>query len=143
MQAVEVEKKRHPERVVGSANAKLLAAIDQLAFDEIPSNPSASKYRQGGTLGPEMKHWFRAKFGRGRFRLFFRFRTRERIIVYTWVNDEESLRAYDRRGDAYALFGRMLDRGNPPDDWQALLAASKGAKALARALRDPGTPMDE
>jgi toxin YhaV len=54
-----------------SANAKLLAAILKLVLDVIPNDPAAPAFRQGGTLGAERKHWFRAKFGAGRFRLFF------------------------------------------------------------------------
>lgn len=136
--AVEIERTKHPERPQASANAKLLAAIARLAFDEIPSNPGGAAYRHGGTLGPELKHWYRAKFGNGRFRLFFRFRASEKIIVYAWVNDAESLRTYGGSSDAYALFRRMLYRGNPPDDWDALLSASKGEKARARAQRVRG-----
>ena len=54
-----------------SANAKLLAALRQLVFEIIPQDPTRPEYRQGGTLGDGRKHWFRAKFGGGRFRLFF------------------------------------------------------------------------
>ena len=61
------------------------------------------------------KHWFRAKFGAGRFRLFFRYSTRAKIIVFAWVNDEATLRTYGARSDAYAVFRKMLDKGDPPD----------------------------
>ena len=30
------------------------------------------------------------------------------IIVYAWVNDEKSKRAYDSKTDAYRIFKRML-----------------------------------
>ena len=42
-------------------------------------------------LGPGNRHWFRAKF-HGRYRLFFRFSAGQKIIIYAWVNDEQSLR---------------------------------------------------
>jgi 6-phosphofructokinase 1 len=47
------------------------------------------RQRQGGTLGEEYKHWFRAKFLQ-QFRLFFRYQQSAgaKIIVLAWVNDE-------------------------------------------------------
>jgi toxin YhaV len=75
-------------------------------------------------LGPSRKHWFRAKFGGGRFRLFFRYSSSAKIIVYAWVNDNETLRTYGAKSDAYAVFKAMLDRGNPPEDWAELLTSS-------------------
>ena len=74
-----------------SANAKVLAALRQLVFEGIPQDPTRAEYRQGGTLGDARKHWFRAKFGGGRFRLFFRYSTNAKIIVFVWVSDETTL----------------------------------------------------
>src|SRR3546814_14173576 len=68
----------------------------------------------------------RAKFFQ-QYRLFFRFRKSERIIVLAWVNDAETLRAYGSRTDAYAVFNKMLDGDNPPDDWAALKAACEAS----------------
>jgi toxin YhaV len=112
-----------------TANAKLLAALRQLVFETIPSDPTRADYRQGGTLGRDRKHWFRAKFGNGRFRLFFRFDSKAKIIIFASVNDETTLRTYGSNTDAYAVFRKMLDEGNPPDSWSALLDASKGDPA--------------
>jgi toxin YhaV len=122
--AVERERKKDPHGWRGSANAKLLAALRQLVFETIPQDPARPEYRQGGTLGEARKHWFRAKLGAGRFRLFFRYSTSARVIVFAWVNDETTLRTYGARSDAYAVFRKMLDKGDPPDSWEALL---KGA----------------
>jgi hypothetical protein len=63
-------------------NAKLLAHLLDLAFDKIPGDPGNPTFRQGGTLGEDRRHWFRAKTGNGRYRLFFRFQSAARIIVY-------------------------------------------------------------
>jgi toxin YhaV len=71
--------------------AKFLATINRLIRQTIPENPTAPEFRQGNTLGKANKHWFRAKF-HGRYRLFFRFSTQHRIIIYTWLNDEKTLR---------------------------------------------------
>ncbi len=104
---------------------KRLAAITKLAFDVIPQDPALPVYRQGATLGDDYKHWFRAKFFQ-QYRLFFRFHQPSKIIVYAWVNDENTKRAYDSKTDAYLVFKKMLDRGYPPDDWEELLAPATG-----------------
>jgi toxin YhaV len=122
--AVEQAKARSPETYQGSANAKLLAQLNRLVFETVPMDPSRPEFRQGGTLGAERKHWFRAKFGGGRFRLFFRYSSSAKVIIYAWVNDSETLRTYGAKTDAYAVFKAMLDMGNPPESWTGLLAAS-------------------
>ncbi|HKP77279.1 MAG TPA: type II toxin-antitoxin system YhaV family toxin [Longimicrobiaceae bacterium] len=116
-----------------TANEKLLASITYLVFDLIPRDPGRPEFRQGSTLGGRRKHWFRAKFGNGRFRLFFRFRSDVKIIVYAWVNDASTLREYGSRTDAYAVFARMLDAGNPPDGWDELLDRARSEEARSRA----------
>ena len=42
--------------------------------------------------------------------------------MLVWVNDENSKRAYESNDDAYRVFRKMLDSGQPPDDWEELLA---------------------
>jgi toxin YhaV len=121
---VEKAAKKDPKGYTSTANAKLLAAMRKLMFEVIPVDPTRSEFRQGGTLGPERKHWFRAKFGSGRFRLFFRYSSSAKIIIYAWVNDANSLRTYGSKSDAYAVFKAMLDKGNPPESWAALMAQS-------------------
>lgn len=44
--------------------------------------------------------------------------------IASYGNDEHTLRSSGSKFDPYAVFHKMLDRGNPPDDWAALLAAS-------------------
>ena len=100
-----------------TANVKVLRGIYRYAFAEIPKNPGDPRFRLGNTLGPEYRHWFRAKFGNGRFRLFYRFQSQARIIVLGWVNDETTLRTRGNKNDAYAVFRRMLEAGTPPDSW--------------------------
>jgi toxin YhaV len=107
--------------------AKLLKRIVDLIEIEIPRDPGAAEYALGNTLGPGHRHWRRAKF-LGRFRLFFRYSSQERVIIYAWVNDERTLRQAGGRNDPYTVFGGLLRRGRPPDDWSAL-------KTEAAALR--------
>lgn len=130
--AVEAAKAADPAGFQATAQAKLLAMLVKLLFETIPADPSRPEYRQGETLGASRKHWFRAKFGNGRFRLFFRFDSKTKIIIFAWVNDENSLRTYGAKTDAYRVFRAMLDKGNPPDDWKDLLAAASAEPIVAR-----------
>ena len=130
--AVAQSKIKHPETWHTSANAKLLAALRQLIFETVPEDPTRAEYRQGGTLGKNRKHWFRVKFGGGRFRLFFRYSSKERAILYAWVNDETTLRTYGSKTDAYAMFRGMLDSGHPPDTWETLVAEANRGHVLDR-----------
>lgn len=113
-------------------NAKLLAHLLDLAFEKIPRDPGNAAFRHGGTLGDARKHWFRGKTGNGRYRLFYRFQSAARIIVYAWVNDENSLRTYGSSTDAYAVFAKMLNTGNPPDDFDSLVAVASSRSAIDR-----------
>jgi toxin YhaV len=119
-----------PQNFRSNANVKLFAALARLMLEVIPADPGRAEYRQGNTLGEEYRHWFRARFF-GRFRLFFRYDSRTRIIVYAWVNDERSLRQRGGKSDPYEVFRRMLASGNPPNEWAALLRKSGG---LSEAL---------
>jgi len=130
--AVQALKEKKPEDYRKNANTKLLATLNKLVFEAIPADPMATVYRQGSTLGDGYKHWFRAKFGNGRFRLFFRYDSNAKVIIFAWVNDETTLRTYGAKTDAYNVFKGMLDEGSPPDDWAALHKAASEAETVAR-----------
>lgn len=119
-----VAAEREPATESSHPNKKLLGHLLDLAFNKIPQDPTSKQFRQGNSLGRAHTHWARAKTGNGRYRLFFRFSSRARAILYAWVNDEQSLRTYGSRNDAYAVFAKMLAEGNPPDDWSALVKAA-------------------
>ncbi|MBK6729277.1 MAG: type II toxin-antitoxin system YhaV family toxin [Xanthomonadales bacterium] len=121
---VESLRKHDPSGYVNKNASKRLAAITKLAFDVIPQDPTRPEYRQGGTLGDDHKHWFRAKFFQ-QYRLFFRYHAPSKVIVLAWVNDADSKRAYQSNEDAYRVFRRMLANGHPPDDWNQLLAEAR------------------
>ena len=122
--AAERAKQQNPESFETNANVRLFGALSKLLFDVVPSDPNREEYRQGNTMGTAFRHWRRAKIGR-RFRLFFRFDSKTRIIIFAWVNDENTLRSSGSKSDPYIVFQRMLERGHPPDDWAALMAASQ------------------
>jgi toxin YhaV len=122
----EQARKRNPEDYRRKRCAKLLAAVARLAFEKIPEDPTRDIYFQGTSLGEDYKHWYRAKFFQ-QYRLYFRYHTARKIILYAWVNDEDTRRADGSATDAYSVFRRMLDSGNPPDDWNRLKAACDAA----------------
>ncbi|MBI4757167.1 MAG: type II toxin-antitoxin system YhaV family toxin [Betaproteobacteria bacterium] len=113
-----------PTSFESNANVKLFNALAKLMLDVVPGDPNGVEYRQGNTMGAAFRHWRRAKIGR-RFRLFFRFDSKRKIIIFTWVNDENTLRSSGSKSDPYVVFQKMLERGHPPDDWASLVIESK------------------
>ena len=136
IEAVEKARRKDPKGYKKKRATKLLAAVLKVAFEDIPSDPTRDVYRQGATLREDYKHWFRAKFLQ-QFRLFFRYQRSAdaKIIVLAWVNDDSSLRAYESANDAYAVFRKMLKRGNPPNSWKDLLTAASDPLAKHRLAR--------
>jgi toxin YhaV len=138
--AAERARQSDPAGWQGNANVKLLATVRDLILDRVPRDPLAAEFRQGNTLGPAHRHWFRAKFGANPairvespvFRLFFRADSASRIVVYAWVNDRDTLRKAGATSDPYAVFAGMLRHGNPPDDWPKLLSAARDLVAMQR-----------
>ncbi|MEY3942052.1 MAG: hypothetical protein RIR07_938 [Bacteroidota bacterium] len=106
---------------------KLLAGLRKLMLEVVPSDPWHPQFFLGHSMGAEFAHWRRAKMYQ-RYRLFFRFSSEFKTIVFVWINDECTLRTYGASSDAYAVFSKMVRRGTPPDDLDALLreSAAKG-----------------
>ena len=117
---VEALAKRNPTGYREQPAAKLLATIRRYVLEIIPRDPGAREFCQGNTLGPDNRHWFRAKFHE-RYRLFYRFSSKERVIVYAWVNDEATLRKSGSKTDPYHVFRAMLETGDPPGSMEELL----------------------
>ena len=132
---VENLRQKNPETYRSKNATKRLAAIAKLAFEIIPVDPTRREYRQGNTLGEDYKHWFRAKFFQ-QYRLFFRYHQGSKIIVYAWINDDKSKRAYGSKTDAYRVFQKMLNSGNPPDNWNSLLKEAKRERERLSKARE-------
>lgn len=49
--------------------------------------------------------------------------------MLAWVNDEKTKRAYESSDDAYLTLKKMLDSGEPPDDWRQLVDEAKATNA--------------
>ncbi len=130
---------KDPDSFTNRPKAKLLARIKRLILEEIPRNPDSPEFDQGNTLGKDQRHWKRAKFLQ-RFRLFFRFSSKHRVIIYAWVNDENALRKAGAATDPYTVFERRLLSGDPPSDWEELLAQSKEMLWLSNLGRPKENP---
>ena len=84
----------------------------------------STQYRQGNTLGENHKHWIRVKFSK-QYRLFFPSQAQSKVIVFAWVNDQDTKRAYESGDDVYCVFRKMLESGHPPYDWEQFLAEAR------------------
>src|SRR5690606_4911265 len=130
-QQVETLKQKDRFGYVKKNASKRLTAITKLAFDVVPQDPARPEYHQGGTLGDDHKHWFRAKFFQ-QYRLFFRYHAPSKVFVFAGVKDEDTSRAFESSDGAYRVFRKRQESGHPPDDWVQLLA---GARAEGQRLR--------
>ncbi|MDN5850710.1 MAG: type II toxin-antitoxin system YhaV family toxin [Nitrococcus sp.] len=133
-QQVEALKQKDSAGYVKRNASKRLAAIAKLVFEVIPQDPARPEYRQGNPPGEDHKHWFRAKLFQ-QYRLFFRYHAPSKVIVYVWVNDADTKRAYESSNDAYRVFRKILANGHPPDDWQQLLAEARAESVRLQPRR--------
>ena len=88
--------------------------------------PRFPAFEQGNTIGRDARGWRRVKF-LGRFRLFYRFNSGSKVIIYVWVNDETTLRARGFDSDPYAVFRRMLLAGDPTTQLGSTSGGQPGA----------------
>src|SRR5271168_1643963 len=138
VEQVETLAKKNPAAYKEEAATKLLATINRLIREIIPNDPNAPEFRQGNTLGKDNRHWFRAKFHQ-RYRLFYRFATKEKVIIYAWVNDERTLRKSGSKTDPYNVFRALLEAGDPPSTMERLLALRSQRVDTVSEIASSGT----
>lgn len=111
--------KQHPK-------TKLLASVYRSISQTVPANPADPVFRLGHTLGRQNSNWRRVKKGLPqRYRLFFMFAsTPLQVIIYAWLNDDDTLRKEGSRTDVYEVFKRMLERGEVPSTIDELIQGS-------------------
>ena len=104
-------------------DVKLFATLVHIIHETVPRAPEHSDFRLGKTLGDRFTGWRRVKRHGlpDRMRLFFKFSSARKLIVFVWLNDADTLRKEGASSDPYAVFRRMLETGNPPDDLVDLL----------------------
>jgi toxin YhaV len=118
--------KSDPRGYKAHPKTRLLASVLKTITERVPANPDHPDFRLGNTLGRGYGNWRRAKKGLpDRYRLFFRFASSpQKLIVYVWFNDEDTLRKTGSKTDVYEAFRRMLARGEVPEGIEDLLRES-------------------
>jgi toxin YhaV len=125
-----------PDGYTSHPAVKMLATINHYILNAIPRDPNGPEFRLGNTLGLDNRHWFRARFHR-RYRLFYRFSTAQKVIIYAWVNDEGTLRKSGSKTDPYVVFKAMLESGEPPNSFAELLQTSTKMAASGNSSSGP------
>ena len=117
-------REKDPDTYKSHPTAKLFASVIR-AMDDTAQDPTLPKFELGKTLGPEHTAWRRIKqLLPPRYRLFFRFSSQERQVIFVWLNDERTLRKKGSSSDVYNVFKRMLEKGDVPSNLKELLADS-------------------
>lgn len=120
LNATEAEKQKLGGQQPNNLEAKLLFAVNELVFRKISADPMSKNSLLGNTLGIRHRSWRRVKFFQ-QYRLFYRFHSGKKVIVYSWFNDQDTLRSFGSKSDAYKQFAKMLDSGKPPTDFDELV----------------------
>lgn len=117
---------RHPGSYRSHPKTKLLASVHRAVTATVPADPGHADFRLGKSLGPGHGNWRRVKKGLpARYRLFFRYSSKPiPVIVFAWLNDEDTLRKAGSKTDVYEAFRRALERGEVPDGIEALIRMS-------------------
>ena len=111
--------KQHPK-------TKLLAPVYRSMTVTVPTKPADPVFLLGHSLGKTHGNWRRVKKGLPqRYRLFFMFASNPlAVVIYAWLNDEDTLRKEGSRTDVYEVFKRMLERGEVPSTINELIEGS-------------------
>lgn len=113
-----------PDKMQGHPLVRLYVALVEV-MGQVKADPTQGKYLLGNSLGPNHRDWRRAKKGLpARYRLFFKFFSATKELFFVWLNDETTLRKSGAKTDCYAVFRRMLERGDIPSSREALSADS-------------------
>jgi len=114
-----------PQGYVGHPKAKLLKAVYKSVTSDVPENPGHEKFRLGKALSA-YSNWRRIKNGLPpRYRLFFKFTSTQRKVIYAWLNDDTTLRKDGDKNDVYEVFKNLLRRGEIPNSIDDLLRQSR------------------
>jgi toxin YhaV len=106
-----------PDQYAHHPDVKLLASLDRVIRKIIPADPEAREFWLKGNLSK-----FRRTKGSGlpdRYRLFWVFSARLRVIIILYLNDSDTLRKEGSSRDPYAVFQRLLGQGTVGADFEA------------------------
>lgn len=104
----------------GHPDVKLYVAVVD-AIKQVRQNPAEKIYQLGNTLTDVHRDWRRVKEGLPpRYRLFFKFFSKQQEVYFVWLNDETTLRKAGAKTDVYKSFLRLLQSNTVPSDRTAL-----------------------
>ncbi len=109
----ELDQRLRPEEFRRHEVVKLALRVRR-AEQEIAQDPNRPEYLLHG----ELRKFRRYKRGLGRYRIIFCFSEQPPIIVFLYLNTEESLRKEGGRHDPYEEFKAFLRRGGVSHDPQ-------------------------
>ena len=98
-------------------DVKAFVAVRRIVSDTVPTDPRHPDYRLTGPLAK-----FRRVKGRGlprRYRLFFVLSEEAKVIIVLYLNDDATLRKQGSSTDPYAVFRRLVERGEISGGFEA------------------------
>jgi toxin YhaV len=119
LRVIKLRKKLPDSEFRVHSTVKLYAALVRAIEEKIPIDPFSSSFCLKGTL----KSYCRVK-GMGipdRYRLFFRVFREDKSIIILWLGYP---RRQGHKKDCYALFSKMVSRGQFPETVKELLEKS-------------------
>lgn len=126
---VETLRKKNPVAYKFHPQTKLLASIQKVIKQDVPADPFHKKFMLGKMFGKKYKEWRRVKHGLPqRYRMFFRFHSKYKNIIFVWLNSEGYLRKRGDKHDVYVVFKKMLDNKEIPHDYGDLIVQSQGLR---------------
>ena len=102
-----LSKKLSDEELKQHETVKLAKRVYMATLEVIPQNPNDPAYY----LKDDLKKYRRYKQGLERYRLFFAFSTTPKIILYLYLNDQDTLRKEGSKHDPYEIFRGFVRQG--------------------------------
>lgn len=128
---VKTLRKKNPVDYKSHPQTKLLASIQKVIKQDVPTDPFHRKFILGKTLGKKYQIWRRVKHGLPqRYRMFFRFHSKCKNIVFVWLNSEGYLRNKGDKHDVYVVFKKLLGNKKIPRDYGDLIVRSQDPKII-------------
>lgn len=124
-------RKKNPENYKSHPKTKLLAKIIDVIRNRIAHDPKSKEFHIGDTFPAQYRCYKRAKSGLpNRYRLFFRYKSKDGRIIIIWMNNDKTLRNQSSKSDPYTVFLKMLKNKTILSNWKELISNSKDNKAM-------------
>lgn len=122
-------RQKDPDNYKTHPKTKLLAKIRDVIRNRISIDPKSKEFHLGDTFPEKYRFYKRAKSGLpDRYRLFFRYKSKDRKIIILWMNSDKTLRKQSSKSDPYVVFLKMLRSEKIPPNWKQLISESKELK---------------